>query len=179
MEMVSTLSLVLCAGIGAKVFAPVATALALAVGVLTSRSSIGDNNAVAHATDNASLTAGGTGDDTEVVGQIIDRAAYGYAQSVLIAIPCKAVLTANKALNIAWHLEHGNASNLSDATDYVNVGAAAVLSSVAGGTVRGVFGNDVDLGGASRYIRLKFTPDLTASSTDTAECASCFTFSRV
>jgi hypothetical protein len=173
------LTSVIVGAVGSKLLAVLLASLAVAVGVLTARSSIGDNNSAVHLTDNASLTAGGTGDATEVVGQIIDRNTYGYAQSIAILIGCKAVLAANKALNIAWHLEHGDASNLSDAADYVNVGAAAVLSSVAGGTVRGVFGNDVDLGGAKRYIRLKYTPDLTASGTDTAECSASGLFAQV
>jgi hypothetical protein len=146
---------------------------------LTAGSSVGDQNSVAHATDNGTLTAGGTGDGTEVVGQIFDRSTNGFAQSVLAAINWKAVLAATKTLSIAWHLEHGDAANLSDAADLVNVGAAVVGTGPGGGgTVRGTFGNDIWLGGAKRYIRLKFTPDLSATSVDTAEIAALFVFAQ-
>lgn len=141
---------------------------------LTATYSVGDLDTVAHATDNALDTAGA--EIGEVVGQIFDRATNGYAQSVIAAIEWKAVLAANKTASIAWHLEHGAASNLSDATDLVNVAAAVVATGA--GTFRGVLGNDILLGPAKRYIRLKFTPTLSATATDTVELGTLFVFSQ-
>jgi len=37
-----------------------------------------------------------------------------------------------------------------------------------GGTVTGTFEVDLSLAGAGRYVRAKFTPDMSAADTDTA-----------
>ena len=142
---------------------------------LLAQKCIGDQDALAYAADNASLTAAGTGDNTEVVGAIIDRATTGFRQSLLAAIAWTATLAQAKTLSIAWHLEHGNAANLSDAADLVSVASAVVATGPTGGaTLTGVLGNDIWVGGAGRYIRLKYTPDLSATSVDTAKCAALF-----
>lgn len=123
-----------------------------------------------HATDNAAATAGGTGDNTLVTGQIIDRTLIAYPLSVLIAIAYKAVLAAAATLSLSWSLEHGDASNLSDAAALASAASAVIDTGAGGGsTQRGVFTAPVDLAGCKRYVRLKFTPDLSAANTDTAE----------
>lgn len=134
-----------------------------------------------HASDNAALTAGGTGDNTLVTGQIIDRSTYGTPLSVVVAIGVKAVLAANKKLTLkSVTIEHGDDSGLSDAANFATPADVDILvDSGSGSTLRGVSEYDLDLTGAKRYIRLKFTPDLNATGTDTGECASTFIFGGI
>ena len=124
--------------------------------------------------DNASLTAGGTGDNTQVVGHIIDRAAFSFPLSLTAVITAKATLAANKKLTFkSVILETGDTSGLSDASTLFSPSDVDVLvDSGSGSTIYGQKEYDFDLAGAKRYIRLSFTPDLNATSTDTATCAS-------
>lgn len=136
---------------------------------------IGALVAVARAAANTSLTAGGSGDNTEVVGVIIDRAAFGYPQSCVVAIPFSATLAAAATLTLLWDVEEGNASNLSDAEILASQTAQVVATGPAGGgTVTGTFQVDVPLSGAGRYVRLNFTPNLSAANTDTAAVSAVF-----
>jgi hypothetical protein len=125
-----------------------------------------------HATDNVSATAGGTGDNTLVTGQIIDRSLLAYPLSAMIAIAYKAVLAQAATLSLSYSLEHGDQANLSDAAALQSANSAVIETGGAGGsTNRGVFTAAVDLAGCKRYVRLKFTPDLSAANTDTAEAS--------
>lgn len=119
------------------------------------------------------LTAAGAGDNTEIVGAIIDRNTLKYPLSVHIAIQCRAVLAASKKLTIKTvKLEHGDDSGLSDAANLATPADVDVLvDSGSGSTLTGSFEADVDLAGCKRYVRLKYTPDLNASGTDTATVA--------
>jgi len=130
------------------------------------------------ASDIATAVAAGTGDNTEVVGQIIDTTLYNHPLSVAILIAWKAVLAASKTLTLKTvKLEHGDASNLSDATNLVAPADVVVATdSGSGSTLRGVQKYSQDLAGCKRYIRLKYTPDLNAGSVDTAELAAVFVF---
>jgi hypothetical protein len=139
---------------------------------------IGSRIAVVRASDNASLTAAGAGDNTQVVGQIIDRTLYNFPLSVVAVITAKAVLATTQKLTFkSVLLEHGDASNLSDAATFSAPADADVLVDPGGGsTMRGQKEYDIDLAGAKRYLRLKFTPDLSAGSVDTAEVSSALVF---
>lgn len=135
---------------------------------------IGASIAVVRGSANATLTAGGSGDNTQVVGAIIDRAAYNYPLSCVLAITVKAVLAASKKLTLkSVILEHDDTSNLASATTFAAPADVDVLvDSGSGSTMTGQKEYDIDLAGAKRYIRLSFTPDLNATGTDTAEAAS-------
>lgn len=152
---------------------------ALAMGMSFAEAhNIGSRIATSRASDNVSLTAGGAGDNTQVVGQIIDRTLFNYPLSVVVAICAKAVLGASATLTLKTVLlEHGDTSNLADAATF-SAPADAVLftDGGSGGTQRGQKEYDIDLAGAKRYLRLKFTPDLSAANTDTAECSSALIF---
>lgn len=130
------------------------------------------------AIDNTALTAGGAGDNTEVSGQIIDRLAYGDPQSVAILVAWKATLAASKKLSLkSVKLEHGDASNLSDAANFATPADVDVkVDGGSGGTYHGCQKYSVNLAGSKRYVRLKITPDLDASATDTATIAAAFVF---
>lgn len=129
------------------------------------------------ASDNVSVTAGGAGDNTAVTGQIIDRHANGNPLSLAVAILFQAVLAAAATLTLKTVIvEHGDNSALSDAATFVTLetGTGSVVATGGGGgtTERGQKQYAVDLGGAKRYIRLKYTPDLSAGATDTAQVAA-------
>lgn len=139
--------------------------------------SIGDLVSVRRAAANTAVTAGGGGDNTEVVGVILDRAALGFPKSCVVAIPFTATLAATQTLTVAWDIDEGDASNLSDAEVLTSAAAQVVATGPAGGgTVTGTFEANVNLGGAGRYVRLNFTPNLSASGTDTAALSAVIVF---
>lgn len=139
--------------------------------------SIGDLIAVRRAAANTAATAGGSGDNTEVVGVTLDRAVLGFPQSAVVAIPFTATLAAGATLSIAWDIDEGNASNLSDAAVLASAASAVVATGPAGGgTVTGTFEANVALSGAGRYVRLNFTPNLSAANTDTAALSAVMVF---
>lgn len=132
---------------------------------------------VRRAAANTAATAGGAGDATEVTGVIIDRAALGWAESVVLAIPFTSALGDGNTLTLAWTLQHGEASNLSDAATLASASAATVATGGTGGsTVTGTLEAGVSLRGARRYVRLNFTPDLNRANTDTAALSAVLVF---
>lgn len=135
---------------------------------------IGDKISVRRATANAAATAGGAGDNTAVTGVIIDRAALGWPRSAVVAIPWAATLAAAQTLSLAWTLQDGAAANLSDAATFASGASAPVATGP--GSPAGQLEVNVDLTGARRYVRLNFTPDLSASGTDTAALSGVLVF---
>lgn len=127
---------------------------------------VGGTISVQRGAANTAVTAAGAGDATEVVGAIIDRAAFGWPESMVAAVPWTATLAAAATLTIATVLQHGDQANLSDAVTF-NTTAAVVVGTGAG-TLTGCLEVNMSLRGAKRYVRQKFTPDLSAASIDTA-----------
>jgi hypothetical protein len=122
---------------------------------------------------NTSLTAAGGGDNTLITGAILDRlSGVDMPLSCVIAVPYTTTLTDAKSLILKTSVvEHGDDSGLSDAATFATLedstGTKLVTSS-GGGTYTGTKEYSLDLTGAKRYIRVKTTPDLDASGTDTA-----------
>lgn len=138
---------------------------------------IGALISVMRAAANTAATAAGSGDNTAVTGAIIDRMAIGNPQSAVLAIPYTATLAAGETLSIGHMVQEGNAANLSDAETLQTADAAVVATGpVGGGTVTGVFEVDVPMAGAGQYVRANFTPDLSASGTDTAALSAVLVF---
>ncbi|HDZ82801.1 MAG TPA: hypothetical protein ENH56_16420 [Roseobacter sp.] len=138
---------------------------------------IGALIAVMGASANAAATAGGAGDATAVTGVIFDRTAIGNPQSGVVAIPFSATLAAAETLSIGYSVQSGNADDLVDASPLKSAASAVVATGpVGGGTVTGTFEIDLSLAGAGRYVRLTFTPDLSAATTDTAALSSVMVF---
>lgn len=139
--------------------------------------SIGDLITVARAAANTAATAGGAGDDTAVTGTIIDRMAIGTPQSAVLAIPFTATLAEGETLSIAYTVQEGDDSGLSDAETLQSAAPAVVATGPSGGgTVTGTFEVNVPLMGAGRYVRSNFTPDLSAANTDTAALSAVLVF---
>lgn len=138
---------------------------------------IGSKITVVRAAANTAATAGGSGDATAVTGVIIDRAALGWPSSAVVAIPFTATLAATATLSVAQVVQHGDASNLSDAASFATVEATVVATGPSGGgTVTGTIELDVNFEGAKRYVRANFTPDLSAADTDTAALSEVIVF---
>lgn len=134
---------------------------------------IGAYIAVLRALANTSLTAAGTGDNTVITGAILDRQAKDFPLSAVVAVPFTATLAASKNLFLKNVLvEHGDDSGLSDVATFATLedatGHAIATDSGSGSTLTGCKEYSIDLTGAKRYIRIKATPDLDASGTDTA-----------
>jgi hypothetical protein len=135
---------------------------------------IGDKIAVRRAAANTAVTAGGSGDATEVTGVIIDRAALGWPESAVLAIPFTAALAASETLSIAYTVASSQADNLSNPAT-VRTATAAVVAT-GSGTITGTFEVDLNLRGAGRYVRANFTPDLSRANTDTAALSAVLVF---
>ena len=133
---------------------------------------IGETTSTAYTAANTSVTAGGAGDNSAVTGVIIDRAAYNYPQKMTVSFAYTATLAAGKSLFLKTVLvEHDDASNLGSAATLAtleNGTGTAIATSAGGGTVTGTQKYNVWIGSAKRYIRLKFTPDMDATGTDTS-----------
>jgi len=138
---------------------------------------IGSLIAVRRAAANTAVTAGGGGDATAVTGVIIDRAALGWPESAVLAIPFTATLAATETLSIAYTVQEGNDSGLSDvATLQTATGAVVATGPAGGGTVTGTFEVSVPMRAAGRYVRANFTPDMSRAGTDTAALSAVLVF---
>jgi len=133
---------------------------------------IGSLIKVDRAAANTAVTAGGGGDNAEVTGVILDRAALGWPESAVLAIGYTTTLAAGQSLSIGYTVQEGQQSNLGDAATLVTATQAVVASSVGGGTVTGTFEVNFSLRGAGRYFRANWTPNLSAANTDTAALAA-------
>lgn len=119
----------------------------------------------------AAATAGGTGDNTAVTGLAIDRFATGaLAGNVEFILAYQATLAAAATLSLKTiKIEQGDDGTNWDATAYQTFTDAVVATGKTGGsTERGALKLKVDLGSAKRFVRIDFTPDLSAANTDTA-----------
>jgi CO dehydrogenase/acetyl-CoA synthase delta subunit len=137
---------------------------------------VGSKLSIVKAAANLSaVAADGSVDNVAVVGFIIDRSTYNFPQTVCLALPYTVTLASGKKLFIkSAKVEHGDAANLSDTADYAaledSTGTAVATGAVTAS--KGTKKYNVHLGGAKRYIRFDFTPDLDASGTDTAEVSA-------
>jgi hypothetical protein len=125
-----------------------------------------------------SATAGGTGDNTAVTGLTIDRTAYGLAASAVFNIVWEAALAQTQTLTLKTLKVEDSADGSTWAT-YLTITDPGVVATgpTGGGTLRGVTRVNAYLGSARRYIRFDWTPDLSASGTDTLLAMAHATFS--
>lgn len=131
---------------------------------------------IVRAAANTSATAGGGGDNTAVTGVIIDRAALRWPKSVVFGVPFTTTLAATQTLSVAMTAQSGEAANLSDATTLATRSGVVATGPAGGGTVTGTVELAVNLTGAGRYVRVNFTPDLSAANTDTAALSAVAVF---
>ena len=113
------------------------------------------------------ITAAGTGDATKVTGQTIDRkSGSAMAQSCVLVTGYLAALTAAKTLSLAHELQESDDGSNWDTAEVIE---AATVKVTGAGNKRGVDAHTISLNGRKRYIRFNVTPDLSHTSTDTAE----------
>jgi hypothetical protein len=128
------------------------------------------------------LTAAGTGDNSEVDGEDIDRfvngtnASGGIFGSVVFAVTARATLTEAKTLVVKATLQDS-----ADGSTWADVAAALQPSGAADSTIRTLTGgvggttetsiNEIALDCASlrRYVRIQLHCDLSHSGTDVAD----------
>jgi hypothetical protein len=123
------------------------------------------------------LVAGGTGDNTEIVGSPINISALpNRPASVVFEIIGRGVLAATATLAIAAEVEYS--ADGSTWADLVATSTVLTLTGGSGGTTElGVARIGADLIQADvNFIRLKATPNLSAANTDTAEIAAVAVF---
>jgi hypothetical protein len=138
---------------------------------------IGALISVLNAAGPVALTAGGAGDNTAVTGIILDRAAYGWPASAELCLAFTATLAAAATLSAAVTVQHGDDAGLSDATTFDSIANAVIATGPGGGgTVPGQITRAINLKGAKRYVRVNFTPDLSAANTDTARAGAVLAF---
>jgi hypothetical protein len=121
------------------------------------------------------IVAAGTGDNSAVTGQSIDRcAANGRRyEACRLGIEFKAVLAAAATLSVAVELQESSDNSNWDTAEALQASTVAATGPGGGGTVHGVLEFPVQLSGRKQYIRFNFTPDLSAGSVDTAVLGAC------
>lgn len=120
-----------------------------------------------------SATAAGSGDNTAVTGATVDRldsSTGGLAESAVFDIAWQATLAATKTLTIKTVTVDTSADGSTWTTGYLTFTDPGVVGTGASGgsTEKGVVQLTANLTSAQRYVRVNFTPDLSASGTDTA-----------
>jgi hypothetical protein len=115
----------------------------------------------------ADVTAAGTGDATEVDSPWIDRQDYF---SCKVSVGYEAVLADTEDIAIGLNLQDATSAAGAGAADFGTAVPSAVLVTSSGGTTEtGVLEADFNLMTARQFIRLQYTPDMSAAATDTAE----------
>lgn len=129
-----------------------------------------------------SATAGGSGDNTLVTGTVIDLLSttlfpQGRPKSCKVLLPYTTTLASAETLTLGSVLLEHSSDNSTFAT-LGTVASGTVSTGGSGGTTNtGIYqGLSVNLEGANRYVRIKFTPNLSASGTDTAQIAAVAVF---
>lgn len=132
------------------------------------------------------VVAGSGGDGAEQFGTAQDRLALGSLArlyfSCLVSVVVTAVLGATETATIVGKLQESVdlaftvPIDFEDPNDKVAATGTLILTSVAGGTERGVLQFNVNLMTAQRFIRMAVTPTLSAAVVDTAAIAGALVF---
>jgi len=111
-------------------------------------------------------TAGGSGDDTKVTGQTINR--QGYLSGVLV-IAFKATLAESKTVSFAVEVQESADGSSWDTAEVLQEATVAATGGAGGSTVYDTVEINENLKGRKKYVRYNITPDLSATDTDTLE----------
>lgn len=123
----------------------------------------------AYAEAASTATAGGSGDATLVTGDAIDiQALSARPASVVFEIPVSAVLAENETCTVTGLIEK-SADNSSWSTLVASATLLTLTGASGGSTEKGTARVGADIIESScRYVRVKYTPDLSRANTDTA-----------
>lgn len=115
-----------------------------------------------------SATAGGSGDNSELTGEVIDRLGF---HGCVVAVPFRAALATGESLALTVKVAESDDGS-TFGSDETIASAVNVATAAAGGTIHDCYKLQVNLSGVGtprkRYLRFKVTPNLSASGTDTA-----------
>lgn len=134
----------------------------------------GNQRKAAIASAFVSATAAGSGDATAVTGLTLDRNSIGVSNTAIFRLAWEAVLAATKTLSVGTvvfqHSDDGS-TWAAYTSPYGNPADPGVVGTggAGGSTERGVAVLPIYVGSAKRYLRMNWTPDLSASGTDTAK----------
>lgn len=138
---------------------------------------IGAKISTKNAAGPAALLAAGAGDNSAVTGLVIDRLALGMPTSAELCLPFTATLAAAATLSLAVTIQHGDNAGLSDAGTFDSIANGVIATGPGGGgTVAGEIIRAINFKGAKRYVRVNFTPDLSAGGTDIARVGAVLAF---
>lgn len=113
-----------------------------------------------------SAVAAGTGDNTEVTGNTVNRATFGMPESGIIEVRYKNTLGSSETLALTIKIQES-----ADGSSWDTAETLVSAATVATGTVSAVSDNykyKVKLSDRKQYVRLLVTPNLSASGTDTS-----------
>jgi hypothetical protein len=119
--------------------------------------------------------AAGTGDNTEVYGEVVDTLAQPGLISGAIIVAGQATLTDAKSISIkSVVIEHDDDVGMGTKADaFTPVDFDLVKTSSGGSTETFAIKLKVNLEGLKRYWRVAITPDLDAANTDEFELGFC------
>lgn len=123
---------------------------------------------------NTAVTAGGAGDATEVTGVTIDQDTAQATpalkakdfNALTFVVGFTTTLANTQSLTVTAKIE--DSADGSTWATYVDSKTIASVTATANATYTGTGKINADLTGARRYVRVKFTPNLSAANTDTA-----------
>lgn len=125
------------------------------------------------------ITAGGAGDATAISGLAIDRGALKMPLSAALVISFTATLAATKTLSLGT-VKMQDSADGSTFADYsaLSIADPGVVATgpTGGGTVNGQVVIPIPLAGMRQYVKPLFTPDLSATGTDTAMVSAILVF---
>ena len=137
-------------------------------------SDIGSQLLAKHALAETAVTAAGSGDNTEIVGTVIDLTALpSRPRSCKFLVPVEATLTTAKQITLIGKVDvsHNNSTwvnHVASAT-LLTLTAALPGPGVAAVNVKNLQANVPGTVNPIRYVRLSVTPDMSHTSTDTAK----------
>ena len=117
----------------------------------------------------AASTAGGAGNAAAVTGPTLQRSLIGMPRSAALVLAFTATLAAGKTLSLGAVSIQDSADGVSFAPYQLFVDPGIVATGPAnGGTMAAEVTLKAALSGARDYVRVVFTPTLSATATDTA-----------
>lgn len=123
------------------------------------------------------VTAAGSGDATEVDGAWIDTKGY---ESLEFILSYTATLQADETMTFAANVQDADTIGGSGAADVATTHLSAMAATTVatgdsgGSTETGVHSIGIDLTMCKRFVRVQWTPNLSASGTDTAKIGSLY-----
>lgn len=121
-----------------------------------------------------SVTAGGAGDNTAILGTAIQRSLIGLPSTVALALLFTGTLAATKTLSfLNCKIQHSDDGTTW--TDFLLFTDPGIVASATGANA-GQLQLGASLNGAKDYVRVVYTPDLSNTVTDTATVAAALVF---